>query len=915
MGIRLKKETGVKYTCVLMLLAAGLTIQLEFGNVSQASEKTGVDSSVYSAGGDVVEEIVVTARLKSSAESLVYERLDDGSVIDLLGAEMIGRIGDSTVAAALRRVSGLSLVSGKFIYVRGLGERYSSATLNGASIPSPDLSRNVIPLDIFPTAIIESLAVQKTYSVDKSAAFGGGSIDIRTKGLPGDLTYSIELGMGANSETSGKFLDYPGGSDDTLGTDDGTRALSSVIVQSIGRFSGALDSQSILSTLRKEGNSAATLAQARAINRDLALNLNRNISIEEKSYKPDWNIKGSIGNNFTLNNDLDVGILAGVGYKAAWRETSTIARNFRFPTEQFEQEEETTRSVNINGNLNLGAQFTEDHEIFTTSLFIRNTDDEVAVLDFFNENREKSDGLGFRDTHIKFEERELLVNQIGGNHILGEQTREYLSWLPLGLVPEQLEFTWQYSKARARTSIPNEVNASSETLTDVDSGEVFSSRIVSDSAALDYRFTKLEDKMTNYRCQFALPLQVASSEIELRAGFEHTRKGRTYRQSQFSLGALNVGDPDILLGSVGAVFSDEHIIDTKNDFVFNLAGANNQSYVAATMTDAVFGQVDWLWNDTWRVAVGLRWEDYRQTALDWNIYAFSKENPQISNDPEVLKHAIFQKNKLYPAVSVVYISDWLAETFQLRLGWSETVVRPDLREITDASYVDARTGFLTDGNPSVRPSNVENYDARAEWFFADGSNFTVSAFYKDLKNPIEFFESAASDTNRSREIINVQSGRIYGVEMEGVKDLSFLGEFWEDYFVQGNLLFQDTELVAGDEADAPTNDIRRLAGASDYVINFMLGYDSPNGSHASTLIYNIFGDRVYVAGRNGAPDAIEQPFHSIDATYSWYASETITLKAKVKNILNDRVSIEREGVETYSEKPGAAFELTFLWAF
>jgi len=403
--------------------------------------------------------------------------------------------------------------------------------------------------------------------------------------------------------------------------------------------------------------------------------------------------------------------------------------------------------------------------------------------------------------------------------------------------------------------------------------------------------------------------------MEFSAGFEHTRKGRTYRQSQFSLGALSVGDPAILTGAAGDVFSNAHITDSANEFVFDLTGTNSQSYIAATMTDAVFGQVDWLWRDSWRLSAGVRWEDYRQVALDWNIYAFSLQNPQISNDPEVLEKAVFQKEQVYPSVSLTYISEWWAELFQLRAGWSKTVARPDLREITDTSYVDARTGFLTDGNPNVRPANVENYDARAEWFFSNGNNFTVSAFYKDLANPIEFFESAASDTNRSREIINVQSGRIFGTEIEGMVALGFLGGFWEAFFVQGNLTIQNTKLVAGEQADAPTNDVRRLAGASDFVANLMIGYDSSNGRHAATLVYNYFGDRLYVAGRNGAPDAFEQPFHSVDATYSWYASETITLKAKVQNLLNDAISIEREGVVTFKEKPGTGIAVSFNWSF
>ncbi|MCE2424847.1 MAG: TonB-dependent receptor, partial [Pseudomonadales bacterium] len=147
-------------------------------------------------------------------------------------------------------------------------------------------------------------------------------------------------------------------------------------------------------------------------------------------------------------------------------------------------------------------------------------------------------------------------------------------------------------------------------------------------------------------------------------------------------------------------------------------------------------------------------------------------------------------------------------------GWSETVVRPDLREITDASYIDPITDDLVDGNPGVIPADVSNYDIRTELFFNNGDNLTLSAFHKDIVNPIEFFESAASDTTVAREIVNATSAKVSGVEIEALKTLNFLsgiaGDWINRFFVQANLTLQDSELVAGEKADAPTNDVRPL---------------------------------------------------------------------------------------------------------
>jgi len=151
--------------------------------------------------------------------------------------------------------------------------------------------------------------------------------------------------------------------------------------------------------------------------------------------------------------------------------------------------------------------------------------------------------------------------------------------------------------------------------------------------------------------------------------------------------------------------------------------------------------------------------------------------------------------------------------------------------------------------------------------------------------------------------------------VEGLKELGFLGEWADAFFLQGNLTWQDSELVAGEQADAPTNNARPLAGASEYVANVVLGFDSHDGEHTTTVAYNVFGERLYVAGRLGAPDGYEQPFHSLDFTHSWYPTENITVKAKLRNILDQSVEIEREGVVVFTERPGATASVSFKWDY
>ena len=868
-----------------------------------------------------IEEVIVIGRLYDAAQRLMHERQDDEVVSDVLGAEMISRLGDTTVAVALQRISGLSLVHGKFVYVRGLGERYSSTLLNGATIPSPDLTRNVIPLDIFPTSIVQSLRVQKAYSADMPAAFGGGVVDIRTKGIPSGFTYAVEFGAGHNFENDGDVFTYPGGGDDRFGVDDGTRALAPALTEGITRFRGNLDVQGILTTLRKEGNQSSTVADARRVNRELALLLNRDISVTEESARPDANVKASIGHNLQFGNDWEFGALAGGSYKSGWRESKRVSRNFNFPDERTDTKLESTFTVDIAANLNFGLRFTDDHEIASTSLYLRNTDDETAIRDFFNENREISDERGFRDYRLQFEERDLIVHQVKGAHRFGAATRDLplFSWFAYEWIPEETEVSWFYSKARVRTDIPNQVSVVAQTTTEPVTGRVLRSNVNIGTTA-DYRFTLLDDDVLTYGVDASAPFTVGGSVLAVSGGYDHARKVRTYRQTQFSLDALSVADPAILAGPIGDALSDANITDPANNYVLDLSGTNNQSYIAATMTEAVYGKVDWTWRETWRVSAGARWEDYKQVALDWNLHGFTVTDPVVTTDPERLEQAAFRDDDLYPSVSLAWMSSFgsLGETlgvelFQLRFGWSETAVRPDLREITDASYIDPITDDLVDGNQGVVPSDVTNYDVRGEWFFENGDHFTVSLFQKNIARPIEFFESAASDTTVAREIVNAESAEVLGVEFEGLKELGFLGAWAAPFFLQGNLTWQDSALVAGEQADAPTNNVRPLAGASEYVANLVLGFDSADGVHTATLAYNVFGERLYVAGRLGAPDGYEQPFHSLDVTYDWYPTENITVKAKLRNLLDETVEIEREGVTVFTEHPGSVASITFKW--
>jgi outer membrane receptor protein involved in Fe transport len=875
----------------------------------------------------VMEETQVVGRLQTGAESLINERIEQAVATDYIGAEQIGRIGDSTVALALTRVPGITLVDGQYVFVRGLGERYSSTTLNGAMVPSPDLSRNVLPLDIIPTSIVESLAIQKVPSADQPAAFGGGSVNIRTRGIPEDFVFSIELGTGFHTEST-EFITYDGGSRDRLGEDDGTRALSPDIAAALDSYRGDLAP----SNIRAIGN-LDSIAEARAINRQLATELNRDISVYETSGEPDIDAEVNLGNIFYLPNDMQFGFLAGVSYESAWRNYDIVQRRFTDPEQQVTFEDETVYSVGLSGNLSLGLHLNDENLVETTSLFLRNTDDEVSVRDYFNSNRLLSGGRGFRNTELRYEQRELVVHQIHGEHELGWQTLETLGLERRLSFLEGLKFDWYYSDSEASTDLPNEVNALSNIESDPTTGEALSSSLSgSNSSAVTYRFSELRDNLDSNGWELTMPFNLDALRFSVSGGGDYWQKARTYEQLEFYIGSTSISNTNpVLQGPLGDVLSDENILNPEYGFLMGNSRENANSYIAANKVDAYFASIDVTWDETLRAVVGSRWEDYQQVNLPWDPinYESSQFPGSESNNPEdvvaYFRNATYVNDDWYHSAALTWmLPGFWAEDFQLRLSYGETTVRPDLREISDSTYRDPITDISVDGNPNVVPSQIDNYDLRAEWFFLDGDNLTVSLFYKDILNPIELFEGAAADDNIMAEVHNAESAEVAGVEVEFLKRLGNLSDALDPFFVQGNLALLDHELVAGSRADAPTNPVRPLHGASDYVANLIFGFDSYDGMHAATLSYNVFSERLFFAGRNGAPDSYEQPFHSLDLTYSYYPTDQLTVKFKAKNLLDQDVVIERtnrfadgsaEDVEIYSKERGQDISLSVKYSF
>lgn len=850
---------------------------------------------------NLIEEVVATGtRLKGTAAAVLEERKNQAFVADIMGAEQISRTGDGNAAAALRRVTGLTLVDGKFIYVRGLGERYSSTQLNGATVPSPDPTRNVIPLDLFPSSIIESLSVQKGFSPSMPAAFGGGNVDIRLKSIPNELIFNVTAGIGYNSENSDNGLGYSGGDNDWYGADDGTRAAPQAI-------------QNLFNSVGEEEDFFDGVSNEETA--ELFSQVNRNVSPRSKDINPDARLNLTVGNTFDLSDDWRTGFLIATGYNSNTR----VTQGYRLqqadrigtatsPVRFFDEVNGTEYSTRWSGLTTVGLEYDRKHRIDYTNIVLSDTSDEITEMFGNTENLNISEGVRVRDIRVDYEERKLYVNQLKGKH-----TFEELNFLG---------FDWMYSKGRSSRKAPGNMEARF-LVSDTNEDGIFDREnemtLSGANTAGRYTYQTLHDDLENYGYNFNLPVSFGAWESEFKFGANFLSKERNAENRRFDVNTLAFRDRSVLRGSdFGAILNDDLLANASlTRPVIRDTTIGGDDYLAAQKIDAYYFEADMFWDNTWRISGGVRWEDFRQVVVPFvpQTGEIDIENPESASD---LAELAFQEDKLYPSLAVTYLLD---DSMQFRASYSETVVRPDLREISSATYLDPLTEQPIQGTPGLLTTNMKNYDLRWEWYRDDGNSFSVGLFYKDMTNPIESVQSPAQDGPPLIRIANAETGSVSGVEIEFLQGLDVIG--MDAFFLSGNVTLSDSEIELDKNniveqtgvSAAITNTTRRMTGHSEYVVNLQLGYDSDNGEHSGSLIYNVFGERILTAGIDGFDDDFEQPFHSLDMVYKYYPNFQSTITFKVQNILDEQIEIRFEDTLRQSETRGTGVSLSYKYEF
>ena len=454
--------------------------------------------------------------------------------------------------------------------------------------------------------------------------------------------------------------------------------------------------------------------------------------------------------------------------------------------------------------------------------------------------------------------------------------------------------------------MPNSSSVQSTNILDPGSQQLISTQVNTGSSA-QFAFLELEDSVESWGYQADAHFDLGFTNGTVSGGYNYSEKAREY----YGYTANIVMGPIAREGLPSQVFSDDNLTDLNNGFFLNM-GSNfgTESYVAGETKMAAFGSVDAYFMDNWRMTAGVRWEDFARGVIPLNLLDYSGDflNRAIDDMNQPGSNASLRDDDFYPAVALTYMQDGLfgTDNFQVRLGYGKTVVRPDLREYADIQFIDPELNDRVQGNPNLIFSDIDHIDLRTELFFDNGDNLTVSLFYKDIANPIERVERPGPQDARLLSFENALAGEIYGVEFEGLKNIG------RGFFVSGNVVLSDSEL-SFDAASSQTSLDRRLTGHSEYVVNTQLGYDSDNGRHAASLLYNVFGERVFFGGRNSSPDAFENPFHSLDLTYSYFPTDRITVRLRAQNLLDENREFYQDDVKIIDVATGSRLRLDLQW--
>lgn len=825
------KMTTPRLGALLLATSALIAPGLALAQTSDPSPPPQPDTTVIAPEDEAtqLDEIVVRGRF------IPQPLRQTSEVAAFITSEDLQRTGDSNAAEALTRVTGLTISQGRFVYVRGLGERYSSARLNGSPLPSPEPLQRVVPLDLFPSSILSGVTVQKTYSPNYPGEFGGGVIDLTTIATPTEPFLTIGVGLGGNTATTGKDgLIYFGSRTDFTGFDDGTR-----------------DKPGELKVALATGNRIVTGAnftdeEIQRIGWSF-VNAPLNLLQRERRIPVDFGFDVSAGRSIDVGG-ATVGVIGVLGYDNGWQTRSGVQgegfldlgelvarRSYDFMS--------TENNVGWDGLFGLSLEH-GDHLLRLTNFYVRRTTKEARTRSGFDFDAPGNNQV--RDDFTAWYERQLFNTQLAGEHAFGN-----------------LEIDWRAAYAMTERNAPYEKFIRYSV---GDDGVPFH-----EGQRNSTSFSELDDTVlsggVDLRYRLALPNM---REIVLSAGAETLDNQRDSETRIFRFQGSGLSEA-FQRQRVDFFFSDFNQGPGLIQLVEITGSDGAAAYEADLQVNAVYAQFDAELIPLVRTAIGVRYEDAVQTVTPFDL--FGGASPFV---PTTLENSYW-----LPAGTVTWN---FAEELQLRLGASKTIGRPQFRELAPQQYLDPDSDRLFIGNPFLTDTELVNLDARLEWYFASGQYLTAGVFHKDLDRPVE---SAINDIGSvvQQTYINAPAATLTGFEIDGkiYLDSPMQGGFWDSkrWLIQANYTYTDSQLNVADDdvvfplssagaAQPATNYFRdgdRLQGQSEHLANLQFGFEDDLARSQATFLVNYASERSVARGRPGEPDLLFDPGVNLDFVY------------------------------------------------
>ncbi|MGY4397865.1 TonB-dependent receptor [Sphingomonas sp. UYAg733] len=799
---------------------------------ADAAEQEQTDISIPGASNVADSDIVVVGRRNSNIEKSLPQ------VVSVLSSADIARTGEGDIAGALSRVTGLSVVGNGFVYVRGLGDRYSLALLNGSPLPSPEPLRRVVPLDLFPTSIIASSLVQKSYSVNFPGEFGGGVINLTTKSAPKEAFLSVGASIGADSVTTGQLgYTYFGSSSDWTGFDNGSRdtppALKAFFASGkrISNPADAVDTQAIASQLVNGRNAV----------------VQRN-----KALPPNWSAAITGGKSFDLG-DTTLGVIATVGYSNKWRTRDTTqqtAASVDLSQKELDFERVITDDrVVVNGLLGLSLEF-NNNKIRLTNLYIRDTLKQARI------------GIGTRattstDATLQQQDTAWFERQLIDTQLVGEFK-----------LLDKLNLDVRAGYANSRRESPNEFsfeyfrsNSAGDLL-----GNYFINRLNGQQGQASVSYSNLNEDLFSGGLDLSYKV---TPDITATIGYAYSDTNRRTERRDLQFRAItSLPDgvtflrPDLLLEPAIIKYFGVALIDNNE---------GNPAFRAKLRNHAGYAQIQAQITPDLSLNAGVRYETAKQTV----------DSIQVFNTPTSSAAATrLNRNYWLPAGTVTL---QLAPAMQLRVSASKTIARPQFRELVFQNYFDPDSNRQYRGNPFLIDSQLYNAEARYEWYFARDQRISFAGFYKKIDHPIEAF-AGFSDNTVTTTFANAPRATLYGAEIETQKyfdladvlDGSFLAS--RRAVLIANYTYSKSKVSV--KADDPAavfglsgitlasqlfRDNVPLTGQSDHLANLELGLESKDVLSQQTFLLTYSSKRL--TNRSPSllqPDIYEKPGFRLD---------------------------------------------------